>query len=298
MRANPWLKMVISLVVLLGLLGVLVFTPLGGWLWRGFLNLPGIAWAREQMEAVGFSQDDGGAGFDDDIDTGRINEILRAGHAAQQRGADDEALRRYREALKLSDRYAPTHMALAGIYMKLGQDDKALEELEKAAKLAPDDAFVLTQLGRMYLNKDRHDEAVIVLERAKRADPQDSDVRYLLGASYYYRSFDDAHNAVVELEKAAQSAPDEAEVQFYLGMAYARRDDDGDAQLAIRALRKAVQLNPDYGEAYYYLGQLYLGQRQLEPAMEAWKRYVAVGRDEQKLARVRAWLRNLQEGGR
>ncbi len=297
MRANPWLKMVIAFGVSLLLLGVLVFTPLGGWLWRGFINLPGIAWAREQMGAVGLLEGD--EEFEADIDTDRINEILRAGHAAQQKGADDEALRRYREALRLSDRYAPTHMALAGIYMKLGQDDKALDELERAAELAPDDAFVLGQLGRMYLNKDEHDKAVNVLERAKKADAQDADVRYWLGASYYYRSFDDANNAVVELEKAAQLAPNEAEVQFYLGMAYVRRDDDGDAQLAIRALQKAVQLNPNYVEAYYYLGQLHLSQGQRESAVEAWRRYVNLSQDEQKLARVRAWLRNLQqEGGR
>lgn len=296
MKGNS--KLVILVVIVLALVGNLIFTSLGTWLkagvvglWEGFNNLPGIAWAREQMQ--GGPTEEGASSTE--TDTEAINAVLEAGHALQQEEALDEALRRYREALAMDEEYPPTHVALAGLYLELGQEEDAIEELEKAAWLAPENSFVLGQLGRLYLGGDEYDKSVAILLRAKEADPENPVIRYWLGAAHFFRSYSEAQNAVLELERAAKLDPEDAEIQFRLAMAYVRRDDAEDVESAIRALERTLELDSSQTDAYYYLGQLYLRAGRPEAANKVWQQYVAEGEDPDMVRNAREFLRSLAE---
>jgi len=288
--------------ILLALALSLAFTPLGSWvgsglasLWRGFNALPGIAWARGQWQAA--STPEAAKGTTPIAESEEINVILREGQALQEQGKNDEALQRYREALKRQEDYAPTHLALASIYLQLGREDEALKELERSAELAPDNSFVQTQLGRLYLKREDFVKSVTALEKAKELDPEEAQIRYWSGAAYYFRSYADAKAAVTELEKAAELDPEDAETRSRLAMAYVRRDDPDDRDRALHALEKALELDPQQAEPYYYLGQLYLQAGRQKEAIAAWHEYVAKGQDEEAVAKVRTWLRNLEESG-
>lgn len=298
-KVDPRLKLAILAALIVALVGAVLFTPLGYWvaggaagLWQRFLGLPGIAWARQQMGETGEGSTEVVSGQDAEA----INSMLEAGHALQQGEAYEEALRRYREALNLDEEYAPTHVALAGLYMQLGREDDALAELEKAAALAPDNVFVLGQLGKLYLQRDEFEKGVDALERAAELDPDDAILRYWLGVAYHYRSYTDVQKAVSTLEEAAQIAPDEAEIHYHLAMAYVRRDDDLDEQKAIRALIQTLKLDPTQTEAYYYLGQLYIKTAERDAGIAAWEHYVAESDDAESVEKVRGWLRNMKAG--
>lgn len=298
-QTDPRLKLAILPALVLALVGACLFTPLGDWvaegvtsLWQGFLGLPGIDWARQQMGESG----EGSAEVVSGQDAEAINSILEAGHAFQEEEAYEEALRRYREALQLDEEYAPTRVALAGLYMQLGREDDALEELQTAAALAPDNAFVLARLGQLYLQRDEFDKGVDALERAAELDPNDAIPRYWLGVAYHFRSYTDIQKAVSTLEEAAELGPDEAEVHYHLAMAYIRRDDDLDEQKAINALIRTIELDPEQAEAYYYLGQLYIQTDEREAGIAAWEHYVAESDDAETVEKVRGWLRNVQAG--
>lgn len=292
------LKLVLISIFFLALVGSLVFTSLGRWLalgagglWQGFLNLPGMTWARQQMEASsGFEQE-----TESSADMEAVNAILRAGHALQEQEAYEGALQRYREALNLKDDYAPTHMALASLYLQSGREDDALEQLEKAAQLDPDEGLIQGQLGHLYLKRRELEKAVDALERARELEPEESLYRYWLGVAYHYRSYADVEKAIFELETAVELEPDQGELYYHLAMATMRRDDEGDEQQAIRALEKAVELDPSQTEALYYLGQLYFQLGEPEAAASAWRQYVATSDDAESVEAVRDWLRNLEE---
>ncbi len=301
MRSNAKrrLRLLIWLLVVVGVVAALVFTPAGAWgragvasLSRGFGNLPGVAWARENMSLASPGEEASASASDSQ----RINAILEAGHALQEQGAYEEALRRYREALVEDEEYAPTHVALAGVYLQLGRKDDAVRELERAAELAPDSNFVHRQLGQLYMKRDDFEAGVASLRRAKEADPQDQETRRWLGAAYLFRSYADAENAVKELEMAAELDPEDASLQSRLAMAYVRRDEALDKQRAITALQRALQLDPSETEAYYYLGRLYLDTDQPEAGIEAWRYYVATSDDLETVEKVRNWLRAQEEG--
>lgn len=293
------LRLLIWLLVVVGVVAALVFTPAGAWtkagvasLSRGFGNLPGIAWARESVGSAATSEEAPAPAADSE----RINTILEAGHALQEQGAHEEALRRYREALVEDEEYAPTHVALAGVYLQLGREDDAVRHLERAAELAPDSNFVHRQLGQLYLKRDDFEAGVASLMRAKEAGPQDQETRRWLGAAYLFRSYADAENAVKELEMAAELDPEDAALQSRLAMAYVRRDEALDKKRAITALERAVQLDPSETEAYYYLGRLYLDTDQREAGIEAWRYYAATSDDLETVEKVRNWLRAQEEG--
>lgn len=298
---RPIVKWIVLLAILLILLPCLLWTPAGPWLargmgglWEGLLNLPGLAWARAQMQEA--AQVERGGLRATSTPSGPLNEALRAGHELQEQGKLEEALRRYRAALEIDKDYAPTHVSLASVYLQLGREDDALKELERAAELAPNEPFILGRLGQLYLNREQFDKAVAVLERARDANPGDAEIRSWLGAAYYYRSYNDPEKAVAELEKAAELAPEDADSHRHLALAYVRRDNEGDRERAIRSLEKCLQLDPKQSEAHYYLGQLYARGGEWAKARAAWQRYVEVGEDAERVQQARAWLRSLQEG--
>lgn len=287
------IRLGIVIVLFLTLVAAALFTPLGLWvgrgagnLWQGFVNLPGIALVRQQMESGGKGEQSALA-----PNTETIHEILRAAYTLQENESYEEALRKYREALQLDESYAPTHLALAALYLELGRTDEAITELEEAAQLDPESPVAWGQLGRLYLQKREFDKAVLALQRAMELDPKESRYRYSLGVAYHYRSYTDAENAVKELEEAAQLNPKQAEIYYNLGLAYLRRDDLQDEQRAIDAFLKSLELDPDQTEVYYYLGRAYFETDQMEAGVAAWRQYVQVSPDVKTVARVREWLR-------
>ena len=289
--------LIIVTVAVLALIASLLLTPLGYWvgrglgsLWQGFANLPGIAWARQQMSETDAAIDTPSG------DNEAINDLLNAGRALQQNEAYEQALQRYREALQQDDAYAPTHLALASLYMQLGREDEALRELEKVDDLAPDNLFVLGQLGQLYMQREDYDKGIDALQRATALNPEDAMLRYWLGVAYHYRSYADAERGVGELEEAAKLKPNQAEIYYHLAMAYVRRDDDLDPQRAIASLEKALELDRTETEAFYYLGQLYLKTGQRDKAIAAWREYVVWSDNPESVDKVRTWLRDLEQG--
>lgn len=285
-------------------LGGLLFTPVGGalaWgvgaLWRGFLNLPGIAWAREQMAQSGTLGQGSGAAPTPVGSAGSatVRTLLDEGRTLQEQGSYDEALKRFKRALDLDEGFAATHVALAALYMQMDRTDEALREMERAAELAPDNSVVLAQLGGLYAQGDDYDKAIVALERAKDLDPTEPRIASWLGAAYHDRSYVDAQRSVEELERAVKLAPSDPDNHYHLASAYVRRDDEGDKEKAVRALLRTLELDPERTEAYYSLGQLYMGLGQRQPAVSAWKHYVAVSQDAESVAQVRAWLKELGE---
>ncbi len=272
-------------LVLLAVWG-LFFSPVAPRLWAHVGQMPGIVWLRQQVEAGERAPEEG-------ANSEAIDEILQAGHMLQQEEQYQQALERFRQALELDETYAPTHVALANLYLQMGQQDKAVLELERAAELAPDDTFILSRLGELYMQQKELDKAVLVWKRVTELNPEDVMAHYWLGVAYHIRSYVDAEEAVQKLERAAELDAGQAQIYRNLAMAYVRRNDDYDEHRAIQAWLKVLELDPSQTDAYYYLGQLYMRTDQPQLAKESWEKYLAKGDDPEIKARVRELLQAL-----
>jgi tetratricopeptide (TPR) repeat protein len=71
------------------------------------------------------------------------------GAALRQQGKLDEAIRQYREAIKIDPAYAPAHYNLANALAQKGQVNEAIGEYQAALKLRPDNERVQRNIAHM-----------------------------------------------------------------------------------------------------------------------------------------------------
>jgi tetratricopeptide (TPR) repeat protein len=116
----------------------------------------------------------------------RYRDAVRTGHLAALRGANDQALRAYREATRVLPERAAPHVAIGRAQLSAGRPAEALTAFEAAVRLAPGDttaldgaaralvelergedaADLLDALATIFLEHDRQVDAVATLERA------------------------------------------------------------------------------------------------------------------------------------
>lgn len=153
-------------------------------------------------------------------DPRNVPSIFAQGTVYEQTGRKKEAVRKYREALTVSDDYLPALNNLAYLYADgYGSKEEALEMAARAYRIAPAKPEVLDTLGYALLKNGRKDEALKALK------------------------------------KAAEGLPDNPTVQYHLALAY---NENGDKTQAAEKLKKAVSLGDfsESGSARTLLAQL------------------------------------------
>ena len=107
-----------------------------------------------------------------------------------EKGKRGEAIKQYKEALKISKKYEPALVGLGVAYLEDGQKEEALstfsEEIEFATKgsTAQIDKYLEKAYyykGKILLDKGDYKEAVLNLKKALEIFPNMSDTHYLLG---------------------------------------------------------------------------------------------------------------------
>ncbi len=155
------------------------------------------------------------------------------------RGANDEATREYRAAIRLRPDDAGLHAALGELYLLVHSPAEARVELETAARLDPD-ARTLHLLGRAYLGQDEFAQAVPYLERAVHSGPELLEAHADLGRAYLRTGKPDL--AAPELEKALP-LDRSGDLHYLLFQCYSALGKSESASAALarsRALRKAA----------------------------------------------------------
>ncbi len=93
-------------------------------------------------------------------------------------GDNEEAERRYREALAIEPGFLPAQLNLATLYNQQGRNEEAEEILRKAIEQAPDNGELRYSLGLLLAEENRLDEAARALEKAAELMPSRARVRY------------------------------------------------------------------------------------------------------------------------
>jgi Flp pilus assembly protein TadD len=131
------------------------------------------------------------------------------------------------------------HYNLAAMLQLRGATQEALEQYQQALILRPGEATVENALGGASLASHRVPEAIAHLTAAVNARPEYFDAHYNLGIAQAMAGNFPA--AVQELAIAVKLKPDDAGAEANLGAAYGEL---GDTQKAIMHLNRALQLDP------------------------------------------------------
>jgi tetratricopeptide (TPR) repeat protein len=124
-------------------------------------------------------------------------------------------------------------------------DENRARALELQAQRTPADAGVRADLGNLYFDAERYDQAIRWYEEALRVDPRNVDVSTDLGVCYYYTN--QADRALAQFDRSLAIDPRHTKTILNMGIvrAFGKQDLEG----AVEAWERVIALAPDSPEA-------------------------------------------------
>jgi Flp pilus assembly protein TadD len=109
------------------------------------------------------------------------------------KGQTDDAIREFREALRIQPDYADVYLNLGNALMTVGRTDEALTHFQRALMLQPNHAEAHNALGVVLAENGRIDEAIAHYQTALRIKPDFAEAKKNLQAAMAHRVDKKAH---------------------------------------------------------------------------------------------------------
>ncbi|WP_374602264.1 DUF6445 family protein [Niveibacterium sp.] len=184
------------------------------------------------------------------------NLFLAQGMALHQRGRLPEAVQAYQAALRAAPNLHAASKYQGLALFQMGLREPGLAMMRRAAEQLPDDASAFFNLGQALCEIGRDREGLAAFVRAAEIDPTETDTRRRI-AQLAERQGDRAL-AITHLRAVAEQQPDAADVWDALSqLCYF----EGQLESAVDAHRRAVALNPKI------LDQRRIGYADPDPAL-------------------------------
>jgi Tfp pilus assembly protein PilF len=183
------------------------------------------------------------------------NTALSQGIDYYGKGSYDLAIKAFKRSAGLSpfsDNSAQAYDYMAKAYLKQNNTDQAIKTYKEAIRIYPArDTFHLA-LGDIYITKDSADEALAEYKAAVRLDPTSIKNRYSLGQSYLKAGqYNDARG---QFQEVIRRSPIGASGYYGLGQVERAA---GNYQDAILQLKKAITVDRTFENSYLELGYTY-----------------------------------------
>ncbi len=161
------------------------------------------------------------------------------GNAYQAKGRIDDAIGEYREALRANAGHVEAHFNLGGVYHAKAQLDDAMREYREAIRLAPGHVGAHCNIGNIHDARGQLDDAMREYRKAIELDPRSSAAHNNLGADHHVKGQLD--DAIREYREAIRLEPRNAEAHSNLGGILMQR---GRTDEAVEEYRRALELQP------------------------------------------------------
>lgn len=198
--------------------------------------------------------------------TPQVQQLYAEARAAQQSGAANEAIRKYRQIVQLAPHLAAAYNNLGMLYFNTQNFPDAAKTLERGLALNAQMPSAEAMLGMSYLAMGEAQKAQPPLELALRANPNDDLVQMSLARDQLQLG---------ELEKAADLLrayttrnPKDEQAWYLLGKTY--------LQLSETALGKVNQIAPNSVVAYEVSGEIDESMHNYEGALLEYKKAVGL----------------------
>jgi tetratricopeptide (TPR) repeat protein len=197
-----------------------------------------------------------------------------------QNGDYDSAISAFKRTAALSpfsDNAAKGYDYIGQSYLRQDKTDEAIKTYKEAIRIYPQrDEFHLA-LGDIYLKQDMPDDALKEFEAAVTLNPDDANSRYSLGQSYLTAgNLDKAQEQFAEVVRLSPISA----VGFY-GLGQVARA-EGNLEDAISQLNNAIRVNKDFEIAYVELGRAYADRGDFQQANDQLAILTAKGSDKTK----------------
>ena len=191
---------------------------------------------------------------------------LFLGFAFGETGQTEQAIKAYREVLRIDPKFAGAWYNLGVVYGKSGQADQEINAYREALRINPEDAKAWNNLGFAFGKADQTDQAIKAFRETLRINPEDADAWYNLGVVYVKAGQTD--QAIKAFREALRINPEYADAWNNLGVVYVKA---GQTDQAIKAFREALRINPEYADAWNNLGVVYVKAGQTDQAIKAFR---------------------------
>ena len=175
------------------------------------------------------------------------------GLALWQAGKLDDAIRHYRQALRLKPDYDEAHNNLGLALAAAGRPDEAMAEYRETVRLRPGNAEAHVNLGAALVRLGQPEQAIDHFREAVRLKPGLAIAHFNL-ASALQKSGRTAE-AAVQYAEGLRLDPNQAAAHNNLGILLVRQ---GRIEEAIHQFESACRLDPNYAEPHYNLGSVLL----------------------------------------
>ena len=103
-------------------------------------------------------------------------------------GKYEDAIKSYKEAIRLKQDYAEAHSNLADAYFQLKEYKKAIEECKQVLRYDPGSSAAYNNIGTAYRKLGEHKKAIEAYKEAIRRNPKTTLTYFNLGATYVGQS--------------------------------------------------------------------------------------------------------------
>ena len=186
-------------------------------------------------------------------------------------GRLDDAVTQFRRALALKPDLVAAHNNLANALAGLGRPDEALGHFQKALALDPNLVEAHVNVGNVLLAQGKQAEAVAQFQRALAVNPNFPDAHASLGNVFLAQGR--LSDAAQCYQRALDLKPDLPEANNNLGIVLSAQ---GNFAEAARRFQLAIARKPDFVDAYNNLARVFLSTGQMDNALGALRRALAI----------------------
>ncbi len=196
-----------------------------------------------------------------------ISAMLSRAEILADKGKFEQAIQQYRRILEQNPGHTTAIGGLGKMFYCTGDRETALQQYNRALKNDPGHTDTLVARAVLFAETGKYEEAKADLLRALEYEPPSFEACYQLGVLYITVGSYDA--AIRMLTRALETDRSRPEVHLELGKAYCHVERHAEA---IGHFETLLRHEPDNGQAYRYLGLIYDKDRQIDKALEMYRK--------------------------